>query len=70
MSSPLHANPSTMHAREVEKAMEEKLARVCICCQNGEHGSHLIGGARCECPCHPSSERRAKKVSEEINKLR
>jgi hypothetical protein len=33
---------------------------LCICCANGQHESHLIGGAKCDCACHPSNQRKAK----------
>lgn len=37
-------------------SVEEAL---CICCSHGQHGSHLIGGAKCDCACHPSNQRRS-----------
>lgn len=55
MSSPLRASPESRIARYFDG--KKKVEVVCVCCQNGEHGSHLIGGARCECPCHASNRK-------------
>lgn len=39
---------------------EEDRRDVCVCCAHGQHGSHLIGGAKCGCMCHPSNQRERK----------
>lgn len=31
---------------------------LCVCCSKGQCGSHLIG-AKCDCMCHPSNQRKA-----------
>ena len=46
-------------ARDVVEA-ERATESLCVCWARDQHGSHLIGGAKCDCMCHASNQRKAR----------